>query len=50
MVRALEVMLTFEEYTRTIDVRTASCFLAEMLSGKPPFPGRDCSSRPEYCL
>ena len=41
--RAPEVMLTFKEYTRAIDVWSVGCVLAEMLSGKPLFPGRDCN-------
>lgn len=36
-------MLTFKEYTRAIDVWSVGCVLAEMLSGKPLFPGRDCT-------
>ncbi|KAF9528720.1 kinase-like domain-containing protein [Crepidotus variabilis] len=39
--RAPEVMLTFKEYTRAIDMWSVGCVLAEMLSGKPLFPGRD---------
>lgn len=35
-------MLTFKEYTRAIDMWSVGCVLAEMLSGKPMFPGRDC--------
>jgi|SRR5882762_504879 len=42
--RAPEVMLTFKEYTRAIDIWSVGCVLAEMLSGKPLFPGRDCES------
>jgi len=34
-------MLTFKEYTRAIDIWSVGCVLAEMLSGKPLFPGRD---------
>jgi mitogen-activated protein kinase 1/3 len=34
-------MLTFQEYTFAIDVWSVGCILAEMLSGKPLFPGRD---------
>lgn len=41
--RAPEVMLTFKEYTRAIDMWSVGCVLAEMLSGKPLFPGRDCT-------
>ncbi|KAF8956253.1 kinase-like domain-containing protein [Flammula alnicola] len=39
--RAPEVMLTFKEYTRAIDVWSVGCIIAEMLSGRPLFPGRD---------
>ncbi|KAG8873993.1 MAP kinase Pmk1 [Tulasnella sp. 332] len=39
--RAPEVMLTFKEYTRAIDIWSIGCVLAEMLSGKALFPGRD---------
>ena len=42
--RAPEVMLTFKEYTLAIDMWSVGCVLAEMLSGKPLFPGRDCAS------
>ena len=35
-------MLTFKEYTRAIDIWSVGCVLAEMLSGNPLFPGRDC--------
>jgi serine/threonine protein kinase len=44
--RAPEVMLTFKEYTRAIDMWSVGCVLAEMLSGKPLFPGRDCMISP----
>src|ERR1700720_424869 len=40
--RAPEVMLTFKEYTRAIVIWSVGCVLAEMLNGKPLFPGRDC--------
>ncbi|KDQ53336.1 hypothetical protein JAAARDRAFT_161829 [Jaapia argillacea MUCL 33604] len=39
--RAPEVMLTFKDYTRAIDMWSVGCVLAEMLSGRPLFPGRD---------
>ena len=34
-------MLTFKQYTKAIDVWSVGCILAEMLNGKPLFPGRD---------
>lgn len=43
--RAPEIMLTFKEYTKAIDVWSVGCILAEMLSGKPLFPGKDCKYR-----
>ncbi|GAA94555.1 uncharacterized protein L969DRAFT_103018 [Mixia osmundae IAM 14324] len=39
--RAPEIMLTFKEYTKAIDVWSVGTVLAEMLSGRPLFPGRD---------
>ena len=42
--RAPEIMLTFKEYTKAIDVWSVGCILAEMLNGKPLFPGKDCKS------
>lgn len=39
--RAPEVMLSFSQYTNSIDIWSAGCTLAEMLCGKPLFPGRD---------
>ena len=35
------LQLTFKQYTKAIDVWSVGCILAEMLSGKPIFPGRD---------
>ncbi|KAG6868540.1 hypothetical protein C0993_001428 [Termitomyces sp. T159_Od127] len=39
--RAPEIMLTFKQYTKAIDIWSVGCILAEMLSSKPLFPGRD---------
>lgn len=44
--RAPEIMLTFKEYTKAIDVWSVGCILAEMLNGKPLFPGKDCDYIP----
>lgn len=44
--RAPEIMLTFKEYTKAIDVWSVGCILAEMLSSKPLFPGKDCKPDP----
>ena len=48
--RAPEIMLTFKEYTKAIDVWSVGCILAEMLNGKPLFPGKDCEYLPRtFC-
>ncbi|CAN6643567.1 mitogen-activated protein kinase Fus3p [Trichomonascus vanleenenianus] len=39
--RAPEIMLTFQEYTKAIDVWSVGCILAEMITRKPLFPGDD---------
>ncbi|CCD24719.1 mitogen-activated serine/threonine-protein kinase KSS1 NDAI_0D04050 [Naumovozyma dairenensis CBS 421] len=39
--RAPEIMLTFQEYTTAMDIWSVGCILAEMVSGRPLFPGRD---------
>jgi mitogen-activated protein kinase 1/3 len=40
--RAPEIMLTFRQYTKAIDIWSVGCILAEILSGgRPLFPGRD---------
>ncbi|KAH8078311.1 kinase-like domain-containing protein [Filobasidium floriforme] len=39
--RAPEVMLSFKEYTKAIDMWSVGCILAEMINGRPLFPGRD---------
>ncbi|KAG1889639.1 CMGC MAPK protein kinase [Suillus fuscotomentosus] len=41
--RAPEIMLSFKMYTKAIDLWAVGCILAEMLTGKPLFPGRDYS-------
>lgn len=44
LTRAFFLRRSFKEYTKAIDVWSVGCILAEMLSGKPLFPGRDCES------
>ncbi|GAA5848142.1 hypothetical protein JCM9279_007472 [Rhodotorula babjevae] len=39
--RAPEIMLTFKQYTKAIDIWSVGCICAEMLSSRPLFPGRD---------
>ncbi|KAJ2668627.1 mitogen activated protein kinase [Coemansia spiralis] len=39
--RAPEIMLSFKEYTKAIDIWSVGCIMAEMLSRTPMFPGRD---------
>jgi p38 MAP kinase len=39
--RAPEIMLTWQKYDIEVDVWSAGCIFAEMLSGRPLFPGKD---------
>ncbi|TXT08813.1 hypothetical protein VHUM_02941 [Vanrija humicola] len=39
--RAPEIMLSFANYTASIDMWSAGCILAELLGGKPIFKGND---------
>jgi len=39
--RAPEIMLSWKEYTKAIDVWSVGCILAEILGRKPLFPGKD---------
>jgi mitogen-activated protein kinase 7 len=39
--RAPEIMLSFQSYTKSIDIWSIGCILAELLGGRPFFKGRD---------
>lgn len=40
--RAPEIMLNSKGYTKSIDIWSVGCILAEMISNKPIFPGKHC--------
>ena len=39
--RAPEIMLTWQKYDVAVDIWSTGCIFAEMLAGKPLFPGKD---------
>jgi p38 MAP kinase len=39
--RAPEIILSWRRYDTEVDIWGAGCILAEMLEGKPLFPGKD---------
>lgn len=39
--RAPEIMLTWQKYDTEVDLWSVGCVLAEMIEGKPLFPGKD---------
>jgi len=39
--RAPEIMLNWMHYNQTVDIWSVGCIMAEMLTGKPLFPGSD---------
>lgn len=39
--RAPEIMLTWQKYTVAVDMWSVGCIFAELLEGKPLFPGKD---------
>ena len=42
--RAPEIMLNSKGYTKSIDIWSVGCILAEMISNRPLFPGKHCKS------
>lgn len=48
--RAPEIMLTWQKYDVAVDIWSTGCIFAEMLEGKPLFPGKDRTSHASiYC-
>ncbi|CAG7950505.1 unnamed protein product [Penicillium salamii] len=39
--RAPEIMLTWQKYTYAVDMWSVGCIMAEMILGRPLFPGKD---------
>ncbi|KAJ3031340.1 MAPK protein hog1 [Rhizophlyctis rosea] len=39
--RAPEIMLTWQKYDEAVDIWSVGCIFAEMIDGKPLFPGKD---------
>ncbi|KAJ6001149.1 Mitogen-activated protein kinase HOG1 [Penicillium waksmanii] len=39
--RAPEIMLTWQKYSEKVDIWSAGCIFAEMILGRPLFPGKD---------
>lgn len=46
--RAPEIMLNSKGYTKSIDIWSVGCILAEMISNRPIFPGRHCQFDPSH--
>ncbi|KAJ3737085.1 kinase-like domain-containing protein [Lentinula guzmanii] len=48
--RAPEIMLSFRMYSKSVDIWAVGCILAELISGRPLFPGRDYSHQLDLVL
>ena len=46
--RAPEIMLTWQKYDVAVDIWSTGCIFAEMLEGKPLFPGKDRQYFPRH--
>jgi p38 MAP kinase len=46
--RAPEIMLTWKRYNEKVDIWSAGCIFAEMIMGRPLFPGKDHID--QYCV
>ena len=50
MTRAPEILLASKRYTMGVDMWSLGCILAEMLLGKPLFPGTSTINQVEFHL
>ena len=48
--RAPELMLSVHQFTKGIDVWSAGCIFAEMLSRRPLFPGSNYLNQLQVCI
>lgn len=49
--RAPEILYNWIDYERTADIWSVGCIMAEMITGIPLFPGKECKYRKEIgCL
>ncbi|KAJ5195522.1 uncharacterized protein N7498_008960 [Penicillium cinerascens] len=46
--RAPEIMLTWRGYNEKVDIWSVGCIFAEMILGRPLFPGKNCAD--QFCV